>query len=169
MRAGGRGWTSPASAVSQQLRGWQRKMLTILKASLLPCCQHTLQLDMQALELCIPGPVASGGDNRGACWASGALSDSRAFERGQLSCVSLCPLCTSVYTCTYRRRWNQLAPCLASGAQLSRRAARVCLRARQAGDFSWAARGLVSSYSIFHCLLFAEPWFQTIALVRRAS
>lgn len=169
MRAGGTGWTSPASAASQQLRGRQRKMLTILKAGLLSCCQYTLQLDMQALQLCILGPVASGRNNRGACSAAGALSDSRVFERGQLSCVSLCPLCTSVYTCTYRRRWNQLAPCLANGAQLSRSAARVCLRARQAGDFSWAARGLVSSYSIFHCLLFAEPWFRTVALVRCAS
>lgn len=54
-------------------------------------------------------------------------------------------------------------------AQLSRRAARVCLRERQAGDFSWAVRGLVSSYSVFYCLLFAEPWFQMIVLVHCAS
>lgn len=80
-----------------------------------------------------------------------------------------CSLGTLFYGCTHRRQLNQLAPCLASRAQLSRRAARVCLRARQAGDFSSAVRGLVSSYSIFYRLLFAEPHFQMIVLIHCAS
>lgn len=80
-----------------------------------------------------------------------------------------CSLGTLFYGCTHRRQLNQLAPCLASRAQLSRRAARVCLRARQAGDFSSAVRGLVSSYSIYYRLLFAEPHFQMIVLIHCAS
>lgn len=64
-------------------------MVAELDAGLLFCCQYILLLDTQVLKLCILGPVASGGNNCGACSVMGTLLDSRVCQCSQLSCMSV--------------------------------------------------------------------------------